>query len=179
MFLDARFLYFAPSYIVFVTSRTKNAPNCAENGNASMSTLDETDARIIEMLEEDGRKSYTEMAEELEVSESAVRKRVSTLLSRGVIKKFTVKVDHTKLGLSTVAIVGIDVESDKMLEIAQLLCDLKDVRCVATSSGDHMIMLEVWAKNGKELNKLISERISTIEGVKKICPALILEKLKD
>lgn len=98
-----------------------------------MSTLDETDARIIEMLEEDGRKSYTKMAEELEVSESAVRKRVSTLLSRGVIKKFTVKVDHTKLGLSTVAIVGIDVESDKMLEIAQLLCDLKDVRCVATS----------------------------------------------
>lgn len=144
-----------------------------------MSTLDETDARIIEMLEENGRKSYTEMAEELEVSESAVRKRVSMMLSRGVIKKFTVKVDHTKLGLSTVAIVGIDVESDKMLEIAQLLCDLKDVRCVATSSGDHMIMLEVWAKSGKELNKLISERISTIEGVKKICPALILEKLKD
>ena len=112
MLLDTRFLYFAPSYIVFVTSRTKNAPNCAECRNVRMSTLDVTDARIIEMLEENGRKSYTEMAEKLEVSESAVRKRVATLLSRGVIKKFTVKVDHTKLGLSTVAIVGIDVESD-------------------------------------------------------------------
>ena len=143
-----------------------------------MSTLDETDVKIIEMLEEDGRKPFTEMAQRLEVSESAIRKRVSALLSTGVIK-FTVKVDHAKIGLGTVAIVGIDVESDKMLEIAQLLCDFKEVKCVATSSGDHMIMLEVWTKNGKELNKLISERVSTIEGVKKVCPALILEKLKD
>jgi Lrp/AsnC family transcriptional regulator for asnA, asnC and gidA len=144
-----------------------------------VSILDQTDVKIIEMLEEDGRKSFTEMAEKLEVSESAIRKRVSVLLSTGVIKRFTVKVDHVKIGLGTVAIVGIDVESDRMLEIAQLLCDFKEFRCVATSSGDHMIMLEVWTKNGKELNKLLSERVSTIEGVKKVCPALILEKLKD
>jgi Lrp/AsnC family transcriptional regulator for asnA, asnC and gidA len=144
-----------------------------------MLTLDKTDTRIIEMLEADGRKSFTEIAQKLDVSESAVRKRVSTLLSTGVIKGFTVKLDHTKLGLNTVAIVGVDVEPDRMLEVAQLLCDLKEVKCVATSSGDHMIMLEVWAPNGKELNKLISGKISTVEGVKKVCPALILEKLKE
>jgi Lrp/AsnC family transcriptional regulator for asnA, asnC and gidA len=142
-------------------------------------TLDDIDARIIEILEEDGRSSFTDIAEELKVSESAIRKRVSTLLSTGVIKRFTVKLDHAKLGFNTAAIVGIDVESDKMLEIAQRLCDLREVKCVATSSGEHMIMLEVWVKNGKELNRLISERIGKIEGVKKVCPALILEKLKD
>jgi Lrp/AsnC family transcriptional regulator for asnA, asnC and gidA len=144
-----------------------------------MSTLDETDVKILEMLEEDGRRSFTEIAEKLTVSESAIRKRVSTLLSTGVIKKFTIRVDNVKMGLNTVAIVGIDVESDKMLEIAQLLCHHKQVKCVATSSGDHMIMLEVWARSGKELSKLISERIAKMDGVKKICPALILEKLKD
>jgi Lrp/AsnC family transcriptional regulator for asnA, asnC and gidA len=66
-----------------------------------------------------------------------------------------------------------------MLEIAQRLCNLKEVKCVATSSGDHMIMLEIWARSGKELNKLLCEEIGKIEGVKEICPALILEKLKD
>ena len=144
-----------------------------------MFNLDEIDTRILELLEEDARRSFTEMAEKLKVSESSVRKRVSALQKEGVIKKFTIKVDHAKLGLNTVAIVGIDVDSDKMLEIAQELCDFKDVKCVATSSGDHMIMLEVWAKNGKELNKLIAEEIGRIEGVRQICPALILEKLKD
>ena len=144
-----------------------------------MFNLDEIDTRILELLEEDARRSFTEMAEKLKVSESSIRKRVSALQKEGVIKKFTVKVDHAKLGLNTVAIVGIDVDSDKMLEIAQELCDFKEVKCVATSSGDHMIMLEVWAKNGRELNKLIAEEIGRIEGVRQICPALILEKLKD
>jgi Lrp/AsnC family transcriptional regulator for asnA, asnC and gidA len=144
-----------------------------------MFNLDEIDTKILELLEEDARRSFTEMAEKLKVSESSIRKRVSALQKEGVIKKFTIKVDHAKLGLNTVAIVGIDVDSDKMLEIAQKLCDFKEVKCVATSSGDHMIMLEVWAKNGKELNNLISEKIGKIDGVRQICPALILEKLKD
>jgi Lrp/AsnC family transcriptional regulator for asnA, asnC and gidA len=144
-----------------------------------MFNLDEIDTRILELLEENARRSFTEMAEKLKVSESSIRKRVSALQKEGVIKKFTIKVDHAKLGLNTVAIVGIDVDSDKMLEIAQKLCDFKEVKCVATSSGDHMIMLEVWAKNGKELNNLISEKIGKIDGVRQICPALILEKLKD
>lgn len=144
-----------------------------------MFNLDEIDTRILELLEEDARRSFTEMAEKLKVSESSVRKRVSALQKEGVIKKFTIRVDNAKLGLNTVAIVGIDVDPSKMLEIAQKLCDFKDVKCVATSSGDHMIMLEVWAKNGKELNNLISEKIGKIDGVRQICPALILEKLKD
>jgi len=144
-----------------------------------MPKLDEVDTRILELLEEDARRSFTEMAEKLNASESSIRKRVSTLQKEGIIRKFTIKVDNTKLGLNTIAIVGIDVDSDKMLEIAQKLCDLKEVKCVATSSGDHMIMLEIWTKNGKELNRLISEKIEGIEGVRKICPALILEKLKD
>ena len=144
-----------------------------------MPKLDEVDTRILELLEEDARRSFTEMAGKLKASESSIRKRVSTLQKEGVIRKFTIKVDNAKLGLNTVAIVGIDVDSDRMLETAQKLCDLKEVKCVATSSGDHMIMLEIWTKNGKELNKLISEKIEGIEGVRKICPALILEKLKD
>lgn len=84
-----------------------------------------------------------------------------------------------KLGLNTVAIVGVDVDPTRMLDVVQRLCYLKEANCVATSSGDHMIMLEIWARDGRELAKLISEKIETVEGVKRICPALILEKLKD
>jgi Lrp/AsnC family transcriptional regulator for asnA, asnC and gidA len=144
-----------------------------------MSALDEKDAKIIEMFEEDGRKPLKEIAEKLKVSEAAVRKRVQALVRNGVIKKFTIKLDHAKIGMNTVAIVGIDTDPTKLLELAQKLCDLKEIKCVATSSGDHMIMLEIWTRDGRELRKLISERIETLEGVKRICPALILEKMKD
>ena len=42
-----------------------------------------------------------------------------------------------------------------------------------------MIMTEIWTRDGRELTRLISGKIGVIEGVKKICPAIILEKLKD
>jgi Lrp/AsnC family transcriptional regulator for asnA, asnC and gidA len=141
--------------------------------------LDEIDRKILAMLESDGRRSFTEMAENLRVSESSVRKRVLALKRDGVIKRFTVKVDAAKLGYNTVAIVGVDADPTRLLQVAQKLCDFEDVRCVATSTGDHMVMLEIWMKNGRELTKLITDSIGTIEGVKRICPALILERLKE
>jgi Lrp/AsnC family transcriptional regulator for asnA, asnC and gidA len=144
-----------------------------------MSTLDEIDTKILEMLEEDGRKSFTEMAHELNLNEATIRKRILALQRKGVIKKFTVKVDPARLGIKTVAIVGMEVDPTKLLEVAQNLCDFKEIKCVATSSGDHMIMTEMWTKDGRELTKLISEKIATMKGVNRICPAIILEKLKE
>jgi Lrp/AsnC family transcriptional regulator for asnA, asnC and gidA len=163
----------------FVQITAENALKSAKTGKPKMSQLDEKDACIIEMLEQDGRKPFKEMAEKLNTSETTVRKRVSALQQKGVIKKFTIKVDHSKLGLNTVAIVGIDVEPSRLLEVAQELCVFKEIRCVATSSGDHMIMIEIWTKDGRALTRLLSEQIGTLNGVRKICPALILEKLKE
>jgi len=143
-----------------------------------MVEVDKLDLKIIRMLREDGRISFTEIAEKLKLSESAIRKRVQALRKKGVIKKFTIEINASKIGINTIAIVGVDVDPTELLEAAQKLCEIKEVRSVATSTGDHMIMTEIWSKDGRELTKIISEKIGTIEGVKKICPAIILEKLK-
>ncbi|MEM3770369.1 MAG: Lrp/AsnC family transcriptional regulator [Candidatus Bathyarchaeia archaeon] len=140
--------------------------------------MDELDLKILKLLEEDGRLAFMDIAKKLRLSESTIRKRVQTLKENGVIKRFTVEIDPAKIGLNTVAIVGIDVDPPKLLEVAQKLCEFKEIRCVATSTGDHMIMTEIWTKDGRELTRLISEKIGPIEGIKKICPAIILEKLK-
>ena len=143
-----------------------------------MREVDKLDLKILKMLQEDGRLPFTEMAQKLKLSESTIRKRVQALKEKGVIKKFTIEVDPFRIGMRTVAIVGVDVDPTKLLEAAQKLCEIREVRSVATSTGDHMIMTEIWARDGRELTKLISEKVGSIEGVKKICPAIILEKLK-
>ncbi|MEM3579190.1 MAG: Lrp/AsnC family transcriptional regulator [Candidatus Bathyarchaeia archaeon] len=140
--------------------------------------MDEVDQKILKLLQEDARLPFLEIAKKLKLSESTIRKRIQALKERGVIKRFTVEIDPAKIGLNTVAIVGIDVDPPKLLEVSQKLCEFKEIRCVATSTGDHMIMTEIWTKDGRELTRLISEKIGPIEGVKKICPAIILEKLK-
>lgn len=143
-----------------------------------MAEIDELDLMILEMLQEDGRLSFTGIAKKLRMSESTIRKRVQALQKKKVIKRFTVEVNPSKIGINTVAIVGVDVDSTELLEAAQKLCEMKEIRSVATSTGDHMIMTEVWTTGERELMKIISEKIGKIDGVKRTCPAIILEKLK-
>jgi Lrp/AsnC family transcriptional regulator for asnA, asnC and gidA len=141
--------------------------------------VDEIDLTILKFLQEDASIPFTEIARRLKISESTVRKRVEKLRQEGVIKRFTVIIEPSKIGLDTVAIVGIDVNPSKLLEVSQKLCEFPETKYVATSTGDHMIMTEIWARDGRELTKIISEKIGAIEGIKKICPAIILEKLKE
>jgi len=140
--------------------------------------VDQLDLKILQLLQADGSLSFTEIARKLKLNESTVRKRVATLKQDGVIRKFTAIVEPSKIGFNTVAIIGIDVDPPKLLEASQKLSEIPETRYVATSTGDHMIVTEIWARDGKELSKVISEKIGTIEGVKKICPSIVLEKLK-
>ncbi len=140
--------------------------------------MDEKDRKIIEMLEENARTPYTEIAKALNVSEATVRKRIGRLEREGVIRRYTIEVDPLKLGYTTVTILGLDVEPEHFLNAARKLAEMDEVRWVATSTGDHMIMAEIWTRDGNALARLISQRIGRIKGVKKICPAIILEKIK-
>ncbi len=141
--------------------------------------VDEIDMRIIKMLQGDGRLSFAETGRRLKLSESTIRKRVQSLQKRGVIKRFTVEVDPAKVGKNIVAIVGIDVEPTHLLTAAQELSEIREIRSVATSTGDHMIMMEIWTRDGRELTRLFSEKIGKIDGIKRICPSIILEKVKE
>ncbi|MCD6371962.1 MAG: Lrp/AsnC family transcriptional regulator [Thermococcus sp.] len=140
--------------------------------------LDERDRIIIEMLTKDARTPFTEIAKVLGISETAVRKRVKALEEAGVIKQYTVVIDPSKLGYNLVSLTGVDTMPEKIFEVAAKLKEFDFVRSVYLTSGDHMIMAEIWAKDGEDLSDIISNKIGKIEGVTKVCPAIILEKLK-
>jgi|Deesub1362A_J573_1020465.scaffolds.fasta_scaffold03125_5 Lrp/AsnC family transcriptional regulator for asnA, asnC and gidA len=143
-----------------------------------MRNLDDKDMKIIRMLMDDARASYTNMAKEMGITEAAVRKRVKNLELKGVIKKYTVEVDSSKLGYNIISLTGVDTEPEKFLEVAKKLKEEDFTRSVYITTGDHMIMAEIWARDGDELTKIISDKIGKLPGVKKICPAIILEKVK-
>lgn len=143
-----------------------------------MADLDEKDRKILELLADNSRTPYTEIGEEVGLTEATVRKRVKHLEEDGVIQKYTIDLDPSKLGYGMVTILGLDVDPQHFLKASENLVELDEVRWAAKSTGDHMIMAEVWAKNGEELTRLMSEEIAKIEGVQKLCPAILLEKMK-
>ncbi|NJF24504.1 HTH-type transcriptional regulator LrpA [Thermococcus sp. Bubb.Bath] len=140
--------------------------------------LDERDKVIIDMLTKDARTPFTEIAKVLGISETAVRKRVKALEEAGVIKQYTVVIDPSRLGYNLVSLTGVDTLPEKIFEVAEKLKEFEFVRNLYLTSGDHMIMTEIWAKNGEDLSDIISNKIGKIPGVTKVCPAIILERLK-
>ena len=141
--------------------------------------LDETDIGILEFLRKNARTPFLDIAKKLRISESTIRKRVKTLEKIGVIKKYSAIVEPSKLGYGSVALVGIDVKPEKFLDVARRLTEFENVKFVATSTGDHMIMTEIWMENSNDLRDFISTKIGNIEGVTRTCPAILMERLKE
>ncbi len=139
--------------------------------------MDNKDRKILELLEENSRRPFTEIAQVLGMSETAVRKRISKLEDRGAIKKYTIEIDPGSLGYEIVSITGINTSPESFLDVAEKVSKLENVKDVSITSGDHSIMATIWAENGEELSKMISSKIGDIKGVENVYPAIVLEKL--
>jgi len=140
--------------------------------------IDKKDLKIIDMLRENARIPFTEIASRLDVGESTIRKRIKALENNGVITQYTVIVDPAKLGYNSISMVGINVESTHLLDVAMRMTEYPEVKFVATSTGDHMIITEIWLNDSKELGRFITENIEKQEGVKRVSPTIILENWK-
>ena len=141
--------------------------------------IDNMDKQILEVLKNNARMPFMEIAKKLKISESTVRKRVNDLEENGVIKKYSAIVEPAKLGYGSVAIVGIDVQPEKFLSVAKKLTEYDNVKFVSTSTGDHMIMTEIWMEKSSELRDFITNTIEKMDGVTRTCPAILNERLKD
>jgi len=139
--------------------------------------IDDRDKKIIEIMMQNSKIPFTQIGKELGISEAAVRRRIKKLEMMGVIKKFTIVVDPAKIGYKHVAIIGIDSEPDKLIQIAHDLANKHFSKRVYITTGDHMIMLEAWARDSAEMTKVLQE-IGAINGVRKVCPAIILDSIK-
>jgi Lrp/AsnC family transcriptional regulator for asnA, asnC and gidA len=142
-----------------------------------MST-ESTEDRILSVLEEDAQASYAEIADRAGVSKPTVRKYINRLEEDGVIVGYSADIDPKKLSSRSIAMVGIDVESEAYVEAIRELEALESVESLYASSGDHMLMAEVRAGDGNELGTVISEDILDIEGVTAAHPSFLQERLK-
>ncbi len=138
----------------------------------------ETEERILAVLEDDAQASYTEIAEKANVSKPTVRKYIKKLESEGVIVGYSADIDPKKLSGTSIALVGMDVASERYVEVTHKLKELDVVESLYTSSGDHMLMAEVRAADGDKVGEAIRTKILSIEGVEAAHPCFLQERLK-
>ena len=96
----------------------------------------ETGDRILDVLEEDAQASYAEIAERADVSKPTVRKYIEKLEEEGVIVGYSADVDPKKLSGKSIALVGIDVASERYVEVTRDLKGLGAVEWNAHTSSN-------------------------------------------
>ena len=125
--------------------------------------IDETNKRIIELLQQDGRKPFVSIAAEVGLSEGAVRQRVQRLTETGVMQIVAVT-DPLVVGFTRQAMIGIKTQGD-VTPVAEALCGLPEVDYVVTTAGSFDVLVEVVCEGDAELLGLLMGRIRTIPGV--------------
>lgn len=143
-----------------------------------MVNLDKIDEIILNMLQEDARKSFREVAEKAGVSEATIHVRVKRLLRKGVIKGFKAIVDPKQVGKSTTAFVLIKADQRAFAKAINKIKRIESVYEVHDVTGSYYAILKVRVKDTEELASLI-DKIGSIEGVTATETAVVLRSLKE
>lgn len=148
------------------------------NTPSGNSLLDELDFSALRLLQQDGRMSFTVMAEKLGVSISTVRTRVTKLLEDKTIQ-IVGRVNTTKVGFQVYAQIKVAVRPARLIQkIANQLAKLREVSFLAITSGDFDLELDVMCRDNDHLLKLVNEQIAKIEGVDHTKTTMYLKVLK-
>lgn len=126
---------------------------------------DNLDMAIMRHLQEDGRKSFTDIASELDIAKNTVRNRVTRLQEAGLLQIIG-WVDPTAVGYTSPALIQIAVEPPNLIEeVAEKLSALKETRFVAMMTGEYPIIVDVRCRDQEHLTEIITKHIYQIPGV--------------
>src|SRR5438094_240283 len=138
---------------------------------------DDLDRQIIGLLQQDGRRPNTEIAHQLGVTETTVRKRIGRLVSENLIKVVAVPSPEV-VGMTMSAIVGITVDMNAHRDVAAALEALPQTRYVGYSTGPYDLIIEVFFRSHEELLDLLSKKLARIPGIIKTDTSVILKVTK-
>ena len=128
--------------------------------------MDELDWKIIEMLQEDGRVSNAGIARDADVSEGTVRRRPKRLIDEEYIRVVAM-LDPKKMGFTSEALIGIQVDPNRIDQIATDIAELNDVSWVAVTSGSYDIFAWATFASSEALGVFLRTEIGMIPGVRR------------
>ncbi|MFT5194227.1 MAG: Lrp/AsnC family transcriptional regulator for asnA, asnC and gidA [Cellvibrionaceae bacterium] len=145
---------------------------------SDLHSLDELDFAILSHLREDGRKSFTELANALDVSVGTVRNRYASLVDSKVLQVYG-RVNPQQVGFVAYAHILVSVRPSNRIEaILEAFSQYPEVAFLAVTTGEYDIVLDVMCRDSEHLSSLIRERVQMTEGVNFTTTNIYLRVLK-
>jgi Lrp/AsnC family leucine-responsive transcriptional regulator len=142
--------------------------------------IDETDAIILDLLQENARISQADVARVVGLAPSAVLERIRKLEARGVIRGYTALLDPHTLDQSMLAFVAVRSEQAPGDDsVAQALAKCPEVLELHHVAGDDCYLLKVRARDAEHVGQLLRHRFGRIPGVRSTRTTIVLETVKE
>ncbi len=146
-------------------------------GGQMASPLDEVDRAILGLLTKDGRISIRTLAERLHISRTNAYARIDRLVAEKVITGFGARVDASRAGLGTTAMVVVTIEQASWREVSEQLRSIQYVEHLTLVGGDFDVLVLVRAPDNEALREIVLERIQEVIGVRSTRTWLVFDEV--
>lgn len=141
--------------------------------------LDELDQKIMRLLIQNARMSYSEIGQKVGVSRVAVKMRVQSLERRGVIEEYTTIVNPQKICGAVSCYFEIETSPETLAQVTELLYENETVTQIYRVTGKNKLHVHAVAASQEEMEKLMLEHIDLLPGVVSSSCNIILSRIKD
>lgn len=127
------------------------------------SQLDKLDVKILQMMADNARKPFLEIARECGVSGAAVHQRIGKLQSAGVIKGSEVLLEPSAIGYETCAYMGFFLKDPSSFEdVVKKLSEIPEVVECHFTTGQYDLFVKIYARNNEHLLHLIHDKLQNL-----------------
>ena len=139
--------------------------------------MDKLDRTILNALHKDARRPFTDVAQELDISEGTVRNRVTRLLANKTVQ-FVGLIDPNQMGYDAPAMIGVTVQSNLLESAAKEIARFPEVSYLVMISGEYDLMVEVLCQDREDLASFLNQKLRQVEGILQTKSFMILRTFK-
>ncbi len=162
--------------------KAKNNRKLNDISDESPAHFDKHDLAILRELLEDSRRTLQEIGEAVKLSPTTCWSRIKRLEAEGVIRKYSLDVDRTRLGYRDTVIVQLTLDShtdQSLYEFGRILAEIPEVLDASLVSGDYDYFLRIAVKDIRDYERLLREKLYKIPGIRQSKSSFVLRVLKD
>ena len=144
-----------------------------------LSGLDELDQRILQLLIENARYTYSQIGERVGVSRVAVKARIDALEARGVIEEYTAVINPQKLSGAISCYFEIEAAPDAFAQVVERLSACPTVTQIYRVTGNCRLHAHAVAAGQEELERFMADTLDQLPGIRSVSTNVILSRIKD
>ena len=141
--------------------------------------LDELDQKIIQLLIENSRISYSDIGEETGISRVAVKARIQALEKKGVIEEYTTIINPQKISGAVSCYFEIETKPDKLTPVTNILYQNEIVTQIYRVTVRNKLHVHAVASSSDEMELFLHNVIDTLPGIISCSCNMILSRIKD